>query len=64
METKKWYKSRTVWAGILTVGFSLARAFEMLPATFTDSMTDELVQTILGIVTVYFRLDTTAVTTK
>lgn len=45
--SKGWWKSRTVWAGLIGTGFAILNAFGVLPAALTA---DNVVNTIMGVV--------------
>lgn len=57
METKSWFKSKTIWAGIVTV---LVAAYNAASAQFGLPAIPEFVFGILGALGVYGRLDSKA----
>jgi hypothetical protein len=56
MELKEWYKSRTVWVGILTTVSVVLKGMGWLPDFVNNSFIDEAAGVCLGLATIYFRI--------
>lgn len=54
--TKPLWMSRTVWMGFLTALIALLSAFGVvLPPFFTETILNEVVTGVLGLLTIFFR---------
>lgn len=54
-DTKPWWMSRTVWVGLATSIVALLSAMGWLPPGITETVVEEAVVAILGVLTVIFR---------
>ena len=57
-KTKGWYKSKTVWAGLLTTGLAAASYFGFTPDVNAAAIVDA-VFALLGVTAVYGRVTAT-----
>lgn len=60
-EEKGWWKSRTVWTGLLAMAYGLLAAFGVTaPFGFDMAMANELIIAIVGVLAIVFRVKATA----
>lgn len=50
-ESKKWYKSKSIWVGVITLGWGVLEYFGVV----NSGLTPETTATILGILVVVLR---------
>ena len=53
--TKPWWMSKTIWMGLLMAVFALATAAGVVPPGITETLIDETVTLVLGLLTIIFR---------
>lgn len=58
-ETKKWYQSRTVIAGVAGIIYLLLAIFGYVPNGLSSALMTEIFMGIISLLTIYFRLDAT-----
>lgn len=57
-EVKGWWKSRTVWVGLITTIYSALALFGVIPPVGSEQLV-EAIMGIVGILVVIFRVDAT-----
>ncbi len=53
---KAWYKSRTIWLGIIAIAIAAVQEFNLIPGIDSQG---PLMTAIMGFVTILLRLNTT-----
>lgn len=54
-KTKGWWKSRTVWTGIVTSVFGVLALFGLVPPMLDGNTIVEAIMSVVGVLTVVFR---------
>lgn len=61
METKAWWASKTIWTGLAIAAYAVLSAAGVLPAGISDGVVEQAVVAVLGVLTIVFRKQATAV---
>lgn len=62
-DTKSMLASKSVWAGIITLLFTLAKGFGVLPEGLSETMVTEAFYSVMAILVVVFRIQADTVVT-
>lgn len=58
-DTKGWWKSRTIWTGIVTSIFGVLALFGFVPPMLDGNTIVEAIMAIVGVLTIVFRSQAT-----